>query len=62
MLRSHPESGFEPGNGHPGFILSATLAEAWDLLKSIKRIYLGTRWLRLHLENEEQDLRRGRES
>lgn len=41
-------------------MLWATPAEAWDLWKLLQRVYLGIRWLRLLLENEEQDLRRGR--
>lgn len=43
---------------HLASTLSATPAEAWDQLKSLQRIYLGTRWLRPYLENKEQGLRR----
>ena len=41
---------------------SAIPAEAMDLLKSLEQILWATRWLRFHLQNEEQGLRRDEEN
>lgn len=40
-------------------MLWTTPAEAWDLQKLLQRDYLGARWLRLTIEDEESRLRRG---